>query len=35
VTHFETVEVDTFNELLKRAGVGGVLKTTKKPKIVM
>lgn len=35
VTKFETVEVDAFNDLLKRAGVGGVLMTTKKPKIVI
>jgi hypothetical protein len=35
VTTFETVEVEAFNELLKRAGIGGVLTPTKKPKMVM
>ena len=35
VTKFETIEVDAFNELLKRAGVGGVLTPAKKATIVM
>jgi len=35
VTKFETVEVEAFNDLLKRAGVGGVLTPMKKPTIVM
>ena len=35
VTRFETVDVDAFNELLKRAGVGGVLTPPRKPTIVM
>jgi len=35
VTKFETVEVDAFNDLLKRAGVGGVLTPAKKAAIVM
>jgi hypothetical protein len=35
VTKFETAEVEAFNALVKRAGVGGVLTPAKKPKIVM